>query len=103
MVGDATGGGTIARGREAGNLIEALGALSLPSELLAFDRRIHRFIYRCAKNRYLFDTLDHYHNLSLRILHGAMRRFPALSPELDKVVQEQILMLEAVCRGCRYR
>ncbi|XUM50208.1 GntR family transcriptional regulator (plasmid) [Rhizobium sp. YTU87027] len=88
--------------REAGKLIEALKALSLPSEidaLLALDRRIHRFIYRCAKNRYLFDTLDHYHNLSLRILHVAMRRFPELSPELDKVVQEQILMLEAVCRG----
>jgi DNA-binding GntR family transcriptional regulator len=87
---------------EAGKLIAALKALSLPSELdalLALDRRIHRFIYRCAKNRYLFDTLDHYHNLSLRILHVAMRRFPELSPELDKVVQEQILMLEAVCRG----
>jgi DNA-binding GntR family transcriptional regulator len=87
---------------EAGKLIAALKALSLPSELdalLALDRRIHRFIYRCAKNRYLFDTLDHYHNLSLRILHVAMRRFPELSPELDKVVQEQTLMLEAVCRG----
>jgi hypothetical protein len=43
--------------------------------------------------------LDHYHNLSLRILHVAMRRFPALMPGLDKVVQEQTLMLEAVCRG----
>ncbi|SCB35507.1 GntR family transcriptional regulator [Rhizobium multihospitium] len=88
--------------REAGELIEALKALSLPSELdalLALDRRIHRFIYRCAKNRYLFDTLDHYHNLSLRILHVAMRRFPELAPELDKVVLEQTLMLEAVCRG----
>jgi hypothetical protein len=28
-----------------------------------------------------------------------MRRFPALMPGLDKVVQEQTLMLEAVCRG----
>jgi hypothetical protein len=28
-----------------------------------------------------------------------MRRFPALMPGLDKVAQEQTLMLEAVCRG----
>ena len=28
-----------------------------------------------------------------------MRRFPALMPGLDKVVQEQTFMLEAVCRG----
>jgi DNA-binding GntR family transcriptional regulator len=67
--------------------------------LLALDTRIHRFIYRSAKNSYLFDTLDHYHNLSLRILYVAMRRFPALMPGLDKVLHEQTLMLEAVCRG----
>ena len=88
--------------REAQGLIEALAALADPPELdplLALDRRIHRFIYRAAKNPYLFDTLDHYHNLSLRILHVAMRRFPELMPGLDKVVQEQTLMLEAVCRG----
>ena len=26
---------------------------------------------------FLAETLDHYHNLSLRILHVAMRRYPA--------------------------
>ena len=88
--------------REARQLLDALKAISAPAELdalLALDQRIHRFIYRCAKNRYLFDTLDHYHNLSLRILYVALRRFPALMPGLDKVVHEQTLMLEAVCRG----
>jgi DNA-binding GntR family transcriptional regulator len=55
--------------REARELIDALRAITGPSELdalLALDRRIHRFIYRSAKNPYLFDTLDHYQNLSLR-------------------------------------
>jgi hypothetical protein len=28
-----------------------------------------------------------------------IRQFPALMPGLDKVVHEQTLMLEAVCRG----
>jgi DNA-binding GntR family transcriptional regulator len=88
--------------REARELIEALKAITAPLELdalLELDRRIHRFVYRSAKNPYLFDTLDHYHNLSLRILYVAMRRWPALMPGLDKVLHEQTLMLEAVCRG----
>ena len=87
---------------EAKALIEALQALLFPGDLdalLALDRRIHRFIYRSAKNSYLYETLDHYHNLSLRILHVALRRFPSLIPGLDQVVQEQTQMLEAVCRG----
>jgi DNA-binding GntR family transcriptional regulator len=88
--------------REARGLIDELKAVVAPLELnalLALDRRIHRFIYRSAKNPYLFDTLDHYHNLSLRILYVAIKRFPALMPGLDKVLHEQTLMLEAVCRG----
>jgi len=88
--------------REARGLIDALQALTIPGEaeaLLALDRRIHRFIYRSAKNTYLYETLDHYHNLSLRILHVALQRFPSLIPGLDQVVQEQTQMLEAVCRG----
>jgi DNA-binding GntR family transcriptional regulator len=88
--------------RVAAELLAELKAISAPLELdalLELDRRIHRFIYRCAKNPYLFETLDHYHNLSLRILYVAIGRFPALMPGLDKVLHEQTLMLEAVCRG----
>jgi DNA-binding GntR family transcriptional regulator len=88
--------------RVARELLGELKAITAPLELdalLALDRRIHRFIYRSAKNPYLFDTLDHYHNLSLRILYVAIGRFPALMPGLDKVLHEQTLMLEAVCRG----
>ncbi|TAN05727.1 MAG: GntR family transcriptional regulator [Rhizobiaceae bacterium] len=88
--------------REAQDLIKELAAFAAPPErepLLALDRRIHRFIYRAAKNPYLYGTLDHYHNLSLRILHVATRRFPELMLGLDAVLHEQTLMLEAVCRG----
>jgi DNA-binding GntR family transcriptional regulator len=67
--------------------------------LLATDRRIHRFVYRCSKNTFLAETLDHYHNFSLRILHVAMRRYPTLTPRLDEVVHEQQAVLEAICRG----
>jgi len=67
--------------------------------LLALDRRIHRFVYACGKNTHLAETLDHYHNLSLRILHVAMKRYPSLTPTLDHVVHDQRLLLNAVIRG----
>lgn len=88
--------------RQALGFIAELKALEQPTKpdvLLALDRRIHRFIYRATKNHYLYETLDHYHNLSLRILYVAMKRFPELVPGLDRVVQEQVEMLDAVCRG----
>ncbi|MGX5667949.1 GntR family transcriptional regulator [Rhizobium daejeonense] len=88
--------------QEARELIDELKAIVGPMKLddiLALDRRVHRFIYRAAKNRYLQDTLEHYHNLSLRILYVSMRRFPVLVPRLEDVLREQIIMLEAVCSG----
>ena len=79
--------------------LEAMTESVAYEALLALDRRIHRFAYRCAKNAYLAETLDQYHNLSLRILHVAMKRYPPLTPELDDVVAEQRSVLDAVCRG----
>jgi DNA-binding GntR family transcriptional regulator len=52
-----------------------------------------------AKNEYLAETLDRYHNLSLRIIHFAMKRYPALTPNLDQVVHDQRTLLDAICRG----
>jgi len=87
--------------REAEQLIADLEAVAAADyeALLRTDRRIHRFAYRCAKNPFLAETLDHYHNLSLRILHVAMRRYPALTPRLDDVVHDQRALLEAIGRG----
>jgi DNA-binding GntR family transcriptional regulator len=79
--------------------LEALTAHDDYATLLAADRRIHRFVYRATKNPFLAETLDQYHNLSLRILHVAMKRYPPLTPRLDDVVAEQRMVLDAVCRG----
>lgn len=87
---------------EAQRLIAKLKSVASPLDLketLALDRQVHRFIYRAAKNPYLFETLEHYHNLSLRILHVTVRAFPSLLSSLGHVLIEQILMLEAVCKG----
>jgi DNA-binding GntR family transcriptional regulator len=87
---------------EAETLLDELRSLSTggPYErLLALDRRIHRFAYRCAQNAHLAETLDQYHNLSLRILNVAMKRYPKLTPRLDDVVHDQSRLLEAIIGG----
>jgi DNA-binding GntR family transcriptional regulator len=84
---------------EAERLVGELEALPTDhgyEALLDVDRSIHRFVYACAKNPYLAETLDHYHNLSLRILHVAMRRYPRLTPPLESVVQQQRTLLNAI-------
>ncbi|QDG93945.1 GntR family transcriptional regulator (plasmid) [Rhizobium sp. NIBRBAC000502774] len=88
--------------QEATRLIDELKATKGPmplEDILALDRKIHRFIYKVAKNSFLFNTLDHYHNLSLRILYVSMTRFPTLVPKLEDVLHDQVSMLEAVCAG----
>ena len=87
---------------EIAALQDALAALAADAgfqPLLDLDRRVHRFVYRCAKNAYLAKTLDLYHDLSLRILHIAMSRYPSLTPRLEDVVHEQRMVLEAIGRG----
>jgi DNA-binding GntR family transcriptional regulator len=79
--------------------LDALTADDGPEGLLVLDRRIHRFVYACGKNDYLAKTLDQYHNLSLRIIHFALKRYPALTPSLDQVVHDQRTLLTALCDG----
>ncbi len=47
-------------------------------QLMALDARVHRFIYRCAGNLYLEETLTRYFNLSLRIWYLVIDRLPHL-------------------------
>lgn len=86
---------------EARELLAALAAFAGEDyeALLALDRRIHRFVYAATRNPFLAETLDQYHNLSLRILHVAMKRYPPLTPRLDDVVHEQRAVLEAIVAG----
>ncbi len=46
--------------------------------LMELDARVHRFIYRCAANPFLEETLGRYFNLSLRIWYRVIDRLPHL-------------------------
>jgi DNA-binding GntR family transcriptional regulator len=63
--------------------------------LMALDARVHRFIYTCAGNRYLEETLGRYFNLSLRIWHLVIDRLPHLFTR----VHEHAELLEAIRDG----
>jgi len=67
--------------------------------ILALDRRVHRFVYRCGKNAFLAETIDRYHDLSLRILYVAMAIYPALTPRMHDVVGDQLRLLDAIMEG----
>ena len=45
---------------------------------MELDARVHRFIYRCAANPFLEETLGRYFNLSLRIWYLVLDRLPHL-------------------------
>ncbi|HEY2096691.1 MAG TPA: FCD domain-containing protein, partial [Pseudonocardia sp.] len=61
---------------------------------MRLDTAIHRAIYRCAHNRYLESTLDHYYNLSLRIWYLFLEQLP----EVDHV-EHHVPMIEAILAG----
>jgi len=54
------------------------GAADSPQALMELDARVHRFIYRCAANPFLEETLGRYLNLSLRIWYLVIDRLPHL-------------------------
>src|SRR4051812_9296078 len=64
-------------------------------ELMELDARVHRFVYRCAGNPYLQETLERYLNLSLRIWYLVLGRLP----HLFERVHEHTELLEAVRAG----
>ena len=89
---------TDARREELNQLREDLdrsGELGDHARLMALDARVHRFIYACAENPYLEETLDRYFNLSLRIWHLVLDRLPHLMAR----VQEHDLLLGAIAAG----
>ena len=63
--------------------------------LMALDTRVHRFIYRCAANPFLEQTLARYFNLSLRIWYLVIDRLPHLFAR----VHEHQDVLEAIAAG----
>jgi len=79
----------------AGLLGEIQGANGDAEALMGLDARIHRFVYRCAGNPYLRDTLERYLNLSLRIWYLVLGRLPHL---IDRVLEHKDL-LQAIRDG----
>lgn len=81
--------------RLAGELIALLRSAE-PSQrsLIELDARVHRFIYRCARNPYLAQDLDRYLNMSLRIWHLTWDRLPPLEDRM----REHRDLLEAIRR-----
>jgi DNA-binding GntR family transcriptional regulator len=63
--------------------------------LMALDAQVHRFIYRCAANPYLEETLGRYFNLSIRIWHLVIDRLPHLFAR----VHEHDDLLQAIADG----
>jgi DNA-binding GntR family transcriptional regulator len=58
--------------------------------LMRLDARVHRFVYECAGNAYLQETLERYLNLSLRIWYLVLDRLPHL---FDRVHEHRELLL----------
>ncbi|MBV9417037.1 MAG: GntR family transcriptional regulator [Solirubrobacterales bacterium] len=63
--------------------------------LMALDARVHRFIYHCAANPFLEETLTRYFNLSLRIWYLVIDRLPHLFAR----VHEHQDVLDAIAAG----
>src|SRR6202023_2814275 len=83
---------------ELEGLLEELGQSQGSDDveaLMALDARVHRFIYRCAGNPYLEETLGRYFNLSLRIWHLVLDRLPHLFAR----VHEHDDVLHAIAAG----
>ena len=62
---------------------------------MRLDAEVHRFVYACAANPYLQDTLERYLSLSMRIWYLVLDRLPHL---FDRVHEHREL-LEAIRDG----
>ena len=69
--------------------------------LMELDATVHRFIYRCAGNPFLEETLDRYLNLSLRIWYLVIDRLPHLFARVHE--HEEVLRAIAVGDAPRAR
>ncbi len=68
-------------------------------ELIALDRRLHAFVYRCARNPFLESALDEYYTHALRIWFLALDRLE----HLGDAVLEHRAILEAIRDGDEQR
>jgi len=84
--------------RVADTLLADLALLAAehdPFNMIELDKSVHFFVYRCAKNPLLEESLVRYFNLSLRIWHLALDRVTYLHSS----VSEHRELLQAVKAG----
>jgi DNA-binding GntR family transcriptional regulator len=89
---------TEARRTELDGLLSELGHSRGSDDveaLMGLDARVHRFIYRCADNPFMEETLGRYFNLSLRIWYLVLDRLPHLFTR----VHEHDDVLHAISAG----
>ncbi|HEX6352938.1 GntR family transcriptional regulator [Actinophytocola sp.] len=65
------------------------------NELMRWDLRVHRAIYRAAGNPHLEDTLIRYNNLATRIFCLFLERMP----HFDRHVGEHVTLLRSIADG----
>jgi DNA-binding GntR family transcriptional regulator len=80
--------------QELVEILEAGGATE-QRELMRLDQRIHRQIYRAARNSFLEATLERYLNLSLRLWYLVLDH----EVRLREAVVEHVELLHAVLAG----
>ncbi len=75
-------------------LLELLhhGYVTDQRDLMQLDRRIHRTVYRAARNPFLEATLERYFNLSLRLWYLVIDR----EVRLREAVDEHVELLQAI-------
>jgi len=78
-------------------LLELLGRgyVTDQRDLMELDRRIHRAIYRAARNPFLEATLERYFNLSLRLWYLVLDH----DVRLREAVDEHVELLRAILAG----
>jgi DNA-binding GntR family transcriptional regulator len=70
-----------------------------PRQLMELDERIHRTIYRIARNEFLETTLEQYYVHALRIWYLALDQ----AHELGGAVQEHQNLLETIAAGDEWK
>ena len=73
----------------------ARGYVTDQRDLMELDQRIHRTIYRSARNAFLESTLERYFNLSLRLWYVVLDR----DVRLREAVDEHVELLRAILGG----
>ena len=73
----------------------ARGYVTDQRDLMQLDQRIHRTVYRAARNPFLESTLERYFNLSLRLWYLVLDR----EVRLREAVDEHVELLRAILAG----